>query len=220
MPVYNTSSDFTVMRKAMIDSQLRPNAVEEKWILDAMTQIKREDFVPDEYRNTAYMDRSIPLGDGRYLAPALTSALMLQKADIQNDDTILYIGGNSGYNTMIAASRGASVVSLNASSIDNKAKGDNIIHVQAQLNKGVAKHAPYSIVMIEGTVEIIPQNIIDQIKEGGRLLCGIAEGDVSHLSIGYKSGDSLALVAFMECELEKLTGQAAIGFEKEREFSF
>lgn len=212
------NSDFSIMRKAMIDSQLRPNAVDEKWILAAMASHPREDFVPTEYRNLAYMDRSIPLGNGRYLPPALTSALMLQKADIQGDDHILYIGGASGYNVNIAATRAASVVA-----VDPDFEGpnsDNITPVKAALHLGSAENAPYSLIIIEGAVEQVPQNIIDQLADGGRLICGLADGKVSQLCIGYKRGPSLALVAFMECEIESFTGNAAVGFEKEKEFSF
>lgn len=220
MPNNETISNtaFTA-RKAMIDSQLRPNAVEDKWILSAMAEIAREDYVPDEYRNLAYMDRSVPLGNGRYLPPALTSALMLQKADIHLDDNVLYIGSASGYNAMITARRAQNVVALDTHIIQTL-QADNITQVQGPLHLGAADHAPYSIVIIEGAVEQVPQAIIDQMAQGGRLICGLSKGKVSHLCIGYKRGDSLALVAFMECEIEKFTGQVAVGFEKEKEFSF
>ncbi len=209
----------TKARKAMVDSQLRPNAVEQKWILSAMADIARESYVPDEFRNLAYMDRSVPLGNGRYIPPALTSALMLQKANISTDDKVLFIGATSGYNAMITAQRAVTVVALdNEIGINNGA--DNIIQVQGPLHLGAADHAPYDVVIIEGAVEQVPQTIIEQIAEGGRLICGLSKGKISHLCIGYKRGGSAALVAFMECEIEKFTGQAAVGFEKEKEFSF
>lgn len=220
MPNNETISNtaFTA-RKAMIDSQLRPNAVEDRWILSAMAEIAREDYVPDEFRNLAYMDRSVPLGNGRYLPPALTSALMLQKADIQPDDNVLYIGSASGYNAMVTARRAQNVVALDTH-ITKALQADNITQVQGPLHLGAADHAPYSVVIIEGAVEQVPQTIIDQMAQGGRLICGLSNGKVSHLCIGYKRSDSLALVAFMECEIEKFTGQVAVGFEKEKEFSF
>lgn len=216
MPSSSLSDNFSTMRKAMIDSQLRPNAVEEKWILDAMSKTAREDFVPAEYRNIAYMDRSVPMGSGRYLAPPLTSALMLQKANITADDTILYIGATSGYNAQIASARAAHVSALD--SIDNAAKADNITAITGNLKEGAAENAPYSLIIIEGTVEQVPQNIINQLADNGRLICGIGNGDVAHLSIGYKRADSLALTAFMECELMRFTSEH--GFDKEKEFSF
>lgn len=219
MPTADIYSDFTAMRKAMIDSQLRPNAVEAKWILTAMASIAREDFVPEQFRNIAYMDRSIPLGNGRYLTPALTSALMLQKADINEDDNILYMGGATGYNIMVAAARAKSIVALDPD-IEPSSSADNIIYVKGALNSGAPKQAPYSLIIIEGAVEQVPQSIIDQLADDGRLICGLSNGKVSHLSIGYKRGNSLALVPFMECEIEKFTKQVAVGFEREKEFSF
>lgn len=218
MPSNDTIFDFAAMRKAMIDSQLRPNAVEEKWILTAMALIAREDYVPTAYRNTAYMDRSVPLGHGRYLVPALTSALMLQKADISEEDHILYIGGATGYNVTIASARAASIVAVDP---DMQApSSDNVTPIKAALNEGAPSHGPYSLIIIEGAVEQVPQNITDQLADGGRLVCGLADGEVSQLCIGYKRASSMALVPFMECEIERFTGQAAVGFEREKEFSF
>lgn len=218
--VENTSSSVNAKaRKAMIDSQLRPNAVEDKWILLAMAEIAREDYVPADFRNLAYMDRSVPLGNGRYLPPALTSALMLQKAAINSDDNLLYIGAASGYNVMVAAQRAANVVALDTNVAMNLS-ADNVTQIQGQLHLGAPDHAPYDVVIIEGAIEQVPQTIIDQMAEGARLICGLSKGKVSHLCIGYKRGNSLALVAFMECEIEKFTEQVAVGFEKEKEFSF
>lgn len=209
--------DYKNMRRAMIDSQLRPNAVEDRWVLQAIAQVAREDYVPDQYRNIAYMDRSISMGDSRYLAPALTSALMIQKADIQLDDHILIIGSGSGYNAQIASLRAQTVIALE-NDIENRAAAPNITTVQGPLNQGAPDHAPYSLIIIEGAVEQIPQMIVDQLADGGRLICGLMEGAVSHLSVGYKRGDALAMVAFMECELEKFGPEH--GFDKEKEFSF
>ncbi len=215
----NISHSGARARKAMIDSQLRPNAVEDKWLLSAMAAIAREEYVPTDFRNLAYMDRSVPLGNGRYLPPALTSALMLQKAAIAADDKILYIGSASGYNVMVIAQQAAHIIALDTD-IAQKLNANNVTQVQGPLHLGAADHAPYSVVIIEGAIEQVPQTIIDQLAEGGRLICGLSKGKVSHLCIGYKRGDSLALVAFMECEIEKFTGHVAVGFEKEKEFSF
>lgn len=209
--------DYDMMRRAMIDSQLRPNAVEQKWILQAMGETPREDYVPMQYRDIAYMDRSVPMGTQRYLAPALTSALMLQKADIQTNDTILFIGSGSGYNAMIAAKRARHIIAVE-SDIENQALADNITFIQGPLSQGAAEHGPYSLIVIEGAIEQVPQNIIDQLAIGGRLLCGLMEGEVSHLCIGYKHSNTIALVPFMECEIEKFMSK--YGFDKEKEFSF
>ena len=214
-----SNASTTKARKAMIDSQLRPNAVEQKWILSAMADIARENYVPSKYRNLAYMDRSVPLNNGRFLPPALTSALMLQKADISTDDKVLFIGATSGYNAMITAQRAATIVALD-NEIEMNYGADNIIQVQGPLYLGAADHAPYDVAIIEGAIEEVPQPIIDQMTEGARLICGLSKGKVSHLCIGYKRNNALALVPFMECEIEKFSGQAAIGFEKEKEFSF
>ena len=86
------SVNFEEMRRSMVDSQLRTSGVTDAWVLAAMGNIPREDFVPVIHRSTAYMDRSIALDDGSALNPAVSAALLLQAADVRADDHVLLVG--------------------------------------------------------------------------------------------------------------------------------
>src|SRR5262245_57775824 len=84
-------------RRAMIDSQLRTIGVNESWVLTAFASVAREDFVPENARAAAYIDRAVPLGGGRYLAAPVVHGRMLAEAAPQPSDTVLLIGDGNGY---------------------------------------------------------------------------------------------------------------------------
>ena len=90
------SGKFEDMRRSMVDSQLRTSGVTESWVLAAMGSIAREDYVPVSHQMTAYMDRSIELGNGENLNPPISTALLLQAADVRADENVLLIGQSDG----------------------------------------------------------------------------------------------------------------------------
>jgi protein-L-isoaspartate(D-aspartate) O-methyltransferase len=102
--------DYELMRRAMVESQLRTSGVSEPWLLAAMGSVAREDFVPESHRATAYMDRSIACGDGSVIAPPVTTGLMLQAAEITPTDHVLLIGDGSGYTAALLAQRTGHIV--------------------------------------------------------------------------------------------------------------
>ena len=86
------SVDFDNMRQAMVDGQLRTSGVTTPWVLAAMGVLPREDFVPGPLRTTAYMDRALPLAGEGTLNPAVSTALLLQTADVEPGDSVLLVG--------------------------------------------------------------------------------------------------------------------------------
>jgi protein-L-isoaspartate(D-aspartate) O-methyltransferase len=214
-------SDFTVNRRAMIDSQLRTNGIMSPAVIAAMGSVPRENFVPESFQSIAYMDRSVPLGAGRVLNPPLAAGLMLEQADVQKDDCILLVGAGTGYLAALLAGKGASIVAteesddLMALAQANLAAQSAITLIAAPLAAGAPDHAPYSLVLIDGAIETLPQAIVDQIEDGGRIVTGIAEGAVRRLASGYKHNGAVALRAFADTEIAALPG-----FAHAKEFVF
>src|SRR5918993_1169994 len=89
--------DFAAARRAMVDSQLRTSGVNEPWVLARMLTVPREDFVPPAIRSAAYVDRAVPLGEGRMLAAPLVHARLLAEARPQPSDRVLVVEDGSGY---------------------------------------------------------------------------------------------------------------------------
>ena len=90
-------ASFAAARRAMIDSQLRTSGVNELWVLEAMASLRREDFVPEAARDSAYIDRAVPLGGGRFLAAPLFHGKVLAEASPTAEDKALLISAGSGY---------------------------------------------------------------------------------------------------------------------------
>lgn len=214
-------SDFTANRRAMIDSQLRTNGIMSPTVIAAMGSVPREKFVPAHLQSIAYMDRSVPLGAGRVLNPPLAAALILEHANVQSDDKILLIGAGTGYLAALIAGQGASVLATEESADllvqahPNLSNYADITLVLAPLAAGAPDHAPFTLVIIDGAIEALPQAIVDQIAEGGRIITGIAEGAVRRLSMGYKRSGAVAFRAFADTEIAALPS-----FVRAKEFVF
>ena len=192
------SGKFEDMRRSMVDSQLRPSGVTESWVLAAMGSIAREDFVPVSHQTTAYMDRSLELESGEILNPPVSTALLLQAADVQADDNVLLIGQSDGYVAAILKTRTAHVTT---------AAADNLGAASA--------NAPYACIIIDGAAEELPDALFALAADGARLVTGIVEGAVTRLAKGYVQNGNVALKSIADSEIAPLPA-----FARKPEFVF
>lgn len=192
------SVNFEEMRRSMVDSQLRTSGVTDLWVLSAMGNIPREDFVPLTHRSTAYMDRSIALDGGFVLNPSVSTALLLQAADVRADDHVLLVGKEDGYVAAILRTRVKALVSVTP---------DNVAAAQSA--------APYSLIVIDGAAEEPPAALVNLAADGARLVTGIIEGAVTRLAKGYVHKGNIALKSFEDSEIAPLTA-----FARKAEFVF
>lgn len=175
--------DYSAARHNMVESQLRTNKVVDERVLAAMGEIPREKFVPATHRGVAYVDEDVPLGAGRYLMEPMVFARLLQEAEIKPTDVILDVGCGTGYSTVVLSRVGDTVVALEseedlagqASTLLEEMAGENTVLVRGPLKEGHAGQAPYDVIVIEGAVEEIPQTLLDQLGDGGRLLAVVVE---------------------------------------------
>lgn len=171
--------DYAAARHAMVESQIRTNRVSDPAIVTAFEEIPRELFVPANLRSVAYIDEAVPLGHGRYLMEPLALAQMLQAADIRPSDVVLDVGCATGYSAAILARLAGTVVAVESEPDfireANRLLGEQTIHnaavIEAPLTEGCAKQAPYDAIVIEGGVEEVPDALVKQLGEGGRLVC-------------------------------------------------
>ena len=192
------SVNFEEMRRSMVDSQLRTSGVTDLWVLSAMGSIPREDFVPLTHRSTAYMDRSIALDGGFVLNPSVSTALLLQAADVRADDHVLLVGKEDGYVAAILRTRVKALVSVTP---------DNVAAAQSA--------APYSLIVIDGAAEELPAALVNLAADGARLVTGIIEGAVTRLAKGYVHKGNIALKSFEDSEIAPLPA-----FARKAEFVF
>ncbi|GAA0866716.1 methyltransferase domain-containing protein [Sphingopyxis soli] len=202
------------MRAAMIDSQLRTNDVIDPDVVAAMAAVPREAFVPAALSGVAYMDRAIALGDGRALNPPLVTGRLLVEAAVRPGMRVLLVGAATGYTAALLAKLGAEVhaVEERADLIEaaRAAAGDSAIAwTQGPLAAGAPNAAPFDRIVIEGAVETLPDALVAQLAEGGRIVAARRDGSVTRLVQGVKAGGAVALRAFADMDVAPLPGFAA-----------
>lgn len=181
----------------MVDTQVRPSDVTKFPIIEAMLTVPREVYVPPAAREAAYVGENIDMGEGRVLLEPRTFAKMLDALSIDPADVVLDVGCGLGYSTAVLARLADFVVAVEengdwaaeAQTTLSENGIDNAAVVTGPLAAGAAKSAPYDIVIVQGAVELVPDTLIDQLKDGGRIACIFAEGALGSVRIGLKSGD-------------------------------
>ena len=176
---------FTAARRAMIDSQLRVSGVNEEAVLTAINGVAREAHVPAEAQALAYIDRAVPLGEGRFLAAPLFYGRMLSEAGARADDRILVVDGGSGYLPALARKFSAAV-----DVVDPAAAASG---TDAGTGAG-----GYTLLLIDGAIEELPVGLASRLADDGRVVTGLVERGVTRLAYGRKAGGEVALLALAE----------------------
>jgi protein-L-isoaspartate(D-aspartate) O-methyltransferase len=215
-----TDQNFEPMRRAMVASQLRTTGVNDPRVVAAMGRVPRERFVPQERRALAYADAHVPLAPGRALSPPMALGLMLTEAKLRGTERALIVGAATGYSAAILAELVSSVVALEededlAAFARRTLKESAVSLVKGPLAKGWAKGAPYDFILVDGAVEHVPQALIGQLADGGRMALAIVEQGISRLAIGRSAGGAFGLTAFADAATAFLPG-----FAEPRGFSF
>ena len=170
------ASNFEVARKAMIDSQIRPNKVIDERVIEAFSAVPREAFVPRALRDVAYVDEDLSLSGGRFIVEAMVMARLLQALSLQPEANVLLIGAGTGYSAALLSHLCASVIAIdNRSAAVEKAQDilgqmeiGNVAVLRGKLTEGCPKEGPYDAIIIEGGVEVMPQALLEQLAPNGQ----------------------------------------------------
>lgn len=193
-------ADFAERRRIMVDTQVRPSDVTSFPVIDAMLSVPREGFVPDGMRDLAYVGGPVPLGATRQVMEPRTIAKMLQALDLTPADLVLEIAPGLGYTTALLARLAEAVVAVEEdTSLAAEAEAalsahgvDNAAVLSAPLTGGSAKNGPYDVIVAFGGVEEIPTALIDQLKEGGRIMAIFMRGPLGEARLGRKHQGAVA----------------------------
>lgn len=185
--------DFATRRTMMVDTQVRPSDVTKFPIIRAMLGVARERFVPKAKREAAYVGENLDLG-GRVMLEARTLAKMLDAIDLLPNDLVLDVGAGLGYSSAVIADMVEALVVLEDDpALAEQAQAalleegkDNAAVITGPLAQGAAKHGPYDAITIQGGVEQVPEALLAQLKEGGRIAAIFMEGALGTCRIGYK----------------------------------
>jgi protein-L-isoaspartate(D-aspartate) O-methyltransferase len=175
-------SGFSTARQKMVDGQVRPSDVTDSRIIDAMLDIPREAFVPENQRQLAYLDLDLDVSDGastkRFLIKPAVTARMLQAAEIKDTDRVLVVDCATGYTAAVVAKFAGQVTATESEpSLAAKANSvlaelglENVIVRTAAAAEGNPAGAPYDVIILNGATEIVPERLYQQLREGGRLV--------------------------------------------------
>lgn len=207
--------DFAAMRAAMVASQLRTSDVNDTAVIAAMSRVPREDYVPAERRETAYVDRPIPLGNGRAINPPLATGRLLTVAEIMAGDKVLLLNDATGYAAALLDAMGAVVTVVDEG--DRPAGLPGAAHwVQGRAGEGHEAGAPYDVILIDGVAEEISDALKAQLADGGRIAAGLTERGVTRLVSGRKVGNAVGFLSLADMEMAPAPGFAA----RPHEFQF
>jgi len=192
-------SDFAARRVIMVDTQVRPSDVTKFPVIAAMLAVPRELYVPSSRVEAAYVGENLPIAPGRVLLEARTLAKMLDGLNIQPDEMVLDVGCGYGYSTAVIARLAEAVIAVEedatmaaeAQAMLSSERVDNAVVIAGPLVAGAAKHGPYDVMTVQGAAELVPDVLLAQLKDGGRIACLFMDGALGVCRIGIKAGGSV-----------------------------
>jgi protein-L-isoaspartate(D-aspartate) O-methyltransferase len=200
-------------RLNMIESQIRTWEVLDQTVLDLLLSVRREEFVPEKYRALAFADMEIPLGFGEVMLAPKMEARMLQELGVGKTDKILEIGTGSGYVTALLANLGGQVVTVEcieefSLAAARRIAGHALDNVQFHAGDGAEgwpAQAPYDVILLTGSVPVLPESLQKQLGVSGRLLAVIGESPVMTATLITRvSGHALNTVSLFETAIPPL----------------
>jgi protein-L-isoaspartate(D-aspartate) O-methyltransferase len=182
----------------MIEQQIRPWDVLDTEVLHLLSVVKREDFVPAAHKALAFVDMEIPLGHGQVMLAPRVEARMLQDAAVQKHEKVLEIGSGSGYMTALLAHRAQSVISLEinpelaAMARTNLQKAGihnaEVRHLDGSV--GAPAEGPFDVIVLCGSVAEVPQNLLSNLKIGGRLIAIVGNEPMMRETLVTRTGEA------------------------------
>ena len=170
--------EFTLARKNMVDCQLKPNKIKDNEVINAFLNVPREMFVKKNHIKHAYLDDNLSLGNGRFLLNPVILSRLIQALELKKNETILNIASGSGYGVVILSYLAGTVLGIeNDKNLLEKSLElllnldvNNAAIIKGDIKEGFVKQAPYDAILIEGAVEEVPEIILTQLSDKGRLV--------------------------------------------------
>jgi len=212
-----------IARLHMVDSQVRPNGITNSALVDVLLGLPREGFLPADQRALAYMEGRLPIGPGRYLTEPMIFAKLVQFAEIEPEHKVLLVGAGTGYGAAVLSRLVAQIVAVEVDQIlADQAKANlsglgisNVTLVAGPLALGAAAFGPYDRIIIDGSVDQIPQGLLDQLVDLGHLIGVVVDQGLSRGMIYTRSGGAFGHRPVFDGRTARLPG-----FEKPEGFVF
>jgi len=174
----NARGDFKAVREKMVETQIKARGVKDPRVLSALRKVERHRFVPEEYLNSAYSDQPLPIGEGQTISQPYIVALMTELLELKGDEKVLEIGTGSGYQAAILAELAKEVYTIEiieslASMARSRLSGLGYQNIKVKAGDGYLgwpEAAPFDAIIVTAAPDHIPKPLLDQLKEGGRMV--------------------------------------------------
>lgn len=188
--------DFELARYNMVEQQIRPWDILDKTVLNLLVEAKREEYVPAAYRELALADMEIPLGFGESMLSPKFEAKMLQEIGLRKSDRVLEIGSGCGYMTALLAKGGQHVYSVEivpelSAMAEKNLKAHHVGNVTLEIGDGArgwSAHGPYDVIMLTGSVPVLPEEFLKSMHLGGRLFAVVGEAPMMKATLVTRIG--------------------------------
>lgn len=203
-------TSFRAARNRMVTEQIRNRGIRDERVLHALATVPRHLFIPPAYRDHAYNDGPLPIGQGQTISQPYIVALMSERLELTVDEKVLEIGTGSGYQAAILSLLAKQVYSIeivpelmsSARELLRQLGYDNVTVLLGDGNKGWEKDSPYDAIIVTAAAPRIPPALIEQLAEGGRLVLPVVRGEEQHLLRLHKRNgkiveENLGLVRFV-----------------------
>ena len=216
--------DLSFLRKNMVDCQLKPNKIINLDLIDAFLKVPREIFVNKKNINQCYLDVNIYLTKNRFLLNPMICARLIQSLNINKNDTVLTIGSGVGYTSVILCYLCNTVIGIESIksfydfSVDVliKLEVNNVVFIKSKIENGYSDQQPYDCIIIEGGVNHVPVELLNQLSENGRLVAvEIKEGNVGKATIYQRYGKEFTKKYLFDAYVPVF-----VGFKKIQNFNF
>ena len=194
-----SAADFAAQRQRMVEQQLKTRGIKDERVLAAMAKVPREEFVPAGARVEAYEDGPLPIGYDQTISQPYIVAFMTEQLRPKASDRVLEIGSGSGYQAAILAELVADVYTIEI--VEPLAKtaeatlqrlGYSNVHVKTGDGyKGLPEEAPFDAIIVTCAPDKVPQPLVDQLRDGGRMVIPVGERFAQQLYLLEKKNDKL-----------------------------
>jgi protein-L-isoaspartate(D-aspartate) O-methyltransferase len=211
--------DYARARLNMVENQLRPNRIDDRRLLDAMQAVPRESFVPKALAGVAYSDEDLRLPDGQSLIEPLVLARLIQSAAVGDQDVVLVVGCATGYAAAVLARLAATVILLvpdeaSAAKVEpllDEQGADNVVVIPSDdPTAGHPSQAPFDVILLTGSVDAVPSELLEQIGEGGRLVAVVEGERVGHGTLFTRLHGVIGHRTLFDAQIPRLAGAKRI----------